>query len=425
MSYEILKKFNFWGNNNVDPGFIRNVYLDRLIKMNSTKTIVTVTGLRRVGKSYIVRQFIDHLITNKGVDRKQIFYANLFIRELDFLKDPSVFQEMVTLWQKNEKVNTKKRMYIVIDEVQEISDWQKLVSSYYENYLSEYKIIITGSNSKLLAGEMGTYLAGRSFELVVYPLSFNEYLLFKKVNASTDILAQYLNDGGMPEIILTDNRFARNNLVETTIDSVIMRDIVSRYDIRNINLLRKIVDYLSFSVTDEVSKNKVSNTIKSGGEKVSNHTVSNYIEYLKNAFFLYECPVFSPKKNDIISSKPCKIYLNDSVFVKKGQNHGDFGKLLENHIFIELKRRGYDVYTVKMEDKEVDFLAQKNGERWYLQSAWTVGDTDSEVYQREFGNLLKIHDHFPKTVISMDPLTHTPDKGINHIRAINFFSEKV
>ena len=425
MSYEILKKFNFWDGSVREKGFMRPLYLNRLSELNQSKTIVTVTGLRRVGKSYIVRQFIDHLIKNEGVKPKQIFYANLFIRDLKFLKDPSVFEEMIRLWQKNEKVDTKKRMYIVIDEVQEITDWQKLVSSYYENYLEQYKLVIIGSNSKLLSGEMGTYLAGRSFELTVFPLSFNEYLSFRQMDETTDSMSAYLKDGGMPEIILSGSSFARNNLIETTIDSVIMRDIVSRYEVRNIPLLKKLVEYLSFSVTDEVSKNKVSNILKSTGEKVSNHTVSDYFEYLKNAFFIHECPVFSLKKNDIISGKPQKIYLNDPIFFKRGTGSGDFGKLLENHVFIELKRRGYNVSTVKMDDKEVDFLAELKGARWYLQSAWTVGDTGNEVYEREFGNLLKIKDHFPKTVISMDLLTHSSNNGVSHVSAMDFFSGKV
>lgn len=422
VSYEILKKYNFWDSEVREPGFKRALYLERMASMNLTKTIITVTGLRRVGKSYIVRQFIDHLINYEGVERKQIFYANLFIRELDFLKDPAVFNEMVEQWKKNENVDTKKRIYIVIDEVAEITDWQKLVSSYYESYLAEYKLIITGSNSNLLSGEMGTYLAGRSFELTVYPLSFKEYLTFRNSIESVESLSGYIFDGGMPEIVMTPDRFARNNLIETTVDSVIMRDIVSRYEVRNIALLKKLVDYLSFSVAEEVSRNKVSNIIKSGGEKVSNHTVSDYIEYLKNAFFIHECPVFSTKKNDIISSKPCKIYLNDPVFIKKGTGVGNFGKMLENLIFIELKRRGCNVSTVKMDDKEVDFMAEKNGERIYIQSAWIVGDNDSDTYKREFGNLRKIKDHYPKLVVSMDPLTHSSDNGISHIKALDFFA---
>lgn len=421
MSYEILKKFNFWDGKVKIPGVTRELYLERLSQLNTSKTIITVTGLRRVGKSYIVRQFINYLIENDGVDPRQIFYANLFIRELGFLKNPEVFTEMIQKWQKNEDVDTNKRMYIVIDEVQEIEHWQELVSSYYENYLGEYKIIITGSNSKLLSGEMGTYLAGRSFELTVYPLSFSEYLSFKNLTKTSESLSKYIIDGGMPEIILSGNRFARNNLIETTIDSVIMRDIVSRYEVRNIALLKKLVDYLSFSASDELSKNKVANIIKSGGEKVSNHTISDYIEYLKNAYFIHECPVFSLKKNDIISSKPQKTYLNDPVFFKRGSGTGDFGKLLENLVFIELKRRGYKVSTVKMDDKEIDFLAENKNKRWYIQSAWTVGDSDSEVYQREFGNLSKIKDHYQKTVISMDTLTHNSNNGINHINAIDFF----
>lgn len=174
---DALKKYNFWDKNVKGTGIKRQAYLYRLDRLNTGRPVVTVTGLRRAGKSFIIRQFIDFLIRYKKVSPCQIFYANLFLRELNFLKNPNMFQEAVALWKSSQKVDINRRMYIFIDEVQEINEWQKLVSSYYEDYTAEYKIFITGSNSKLLSGELGTYLAGRSHELVVYPLSFEEYLL--------------------------------------------------------------------------------------------------------------------------------------------------------------------------------------------------------------------------------------------------------
>lgn len=418
---DALKKYNFWDKNVKGTGIKRQAYLYRLDRLNTGRPVVTVTGLRRAGKSFIIRQFIDFLIRYKKVSPCQIFYANLFLRELNFLKNPNMFQEAVALWKSSQKVDTNKRMYIFIDEVQEINEWQKLVSSYYEDYTAEYKIFITGSNSKLLSGELGTYLAGRSHELVVYPLSFEEYLLFVQKEKTREVFLEYLSNGGMPEIILTDNEFAENNLIETTIDSVIMRDIVSRYKIRNIRLLRKVVDFISFSATDEISKNRMAGLIKESGSGVSVHTISDYIEFLKQAYFIHECPVFSYKKNDLLKSGPRKIYLNDLVFSKKGQSFGGFGKQLENLVYIELKRRGYKISTFKTDSKEVDFFCEKKDEKVYYQVAWTIGDPDSETYRREYESLLTIKNHYPKYIISMDEMTLPSNMGIQHIQAVNFF----
>jgi len=419
-----LKKFNFWDGKVKGTGQRRTSYLDKLEKLNQGNTIVAVTGLRRTGKSFIIRQFIDFLIREKSIKPQQIFYANLFIRELDQLKNPDNFLAAMKTWQTTQNVDTTTRMYIFIDEIQEIFEWQKLICSLYEDYTNDYKIFITGSNAKLLGGELGTYLAGRSHNLTIFPLSFKEYLLFTNSNKTTATFSEYLQNGGMPEIVLADNEFAKNNLIETTVDSVIMRDIATRYEIRNLRLLRKIVDFLCSSAADEISRNKLTNILQQGNGKASIHTVSDYIEYLKEAFFIHECPVFSHKKNDLLKSVPHKIYLNDHIFTQHKQNYGGFGKLLENLIYIELKRRGYSVSTVKISLGEIDFLAEKNTERCYYQVTWTTSDKDSKVYQREFGNLMKIKDHFPKYVISMDNFIHPPDQGIKHIHAIDFLTNE-
>ena len=419
----LLAQYNFWTGTVKGVGLPRKMYQKRLSRLNSGKTIVTITGLRRVGKSYITRQFIDYLIHDKHVAPCQILYINLFIRELNALKDPNEFQKAIKIWQKDQNVDTNKRMYILIDEVQEIEQWQKLVNSLYEDYTQEYKLIITGSNSKLLSGELGTYLAGRSHELTVYPLSFSEYIFFMKKTGTTATFSNYLKDGGMPEIVDTGNDFAKNNLIETTIDSVIMRDIASRYAIRNVRLLRRLVDYVCCSATDELSRNKVTNILKNSTGGASIHTVSDYIEYLKEAFFIHECPVFSHKKNDLLKSIPQKIYLNDHIFSNQEHGFGGFGKLLENIVYIELKRRGCSVTTVKTRTGEVDFLSNRNGDIRYYQVTWSTGDKGSSTYQREFGNLLQIKNHYPKYVISMDDFIHPPDQGIRHIHALTFFQE--
>ncbi|MBU4486829.1 MAG: AAA family ATPase, partial [Candidatus Delongbacteria bacterium] len=189
--FEILKKYNFWDGKVKGCGFLRKSYLKKMKELDVTKTIITITGGRRVGKSFIVRQYIDFLINENKIKPKQIFYANLFIRELGALKSPKIFTEAVSLWKKKLKVDENIRKYIIIDEVQEIEQWEILINSLYEDFTTEYKLIITGSNSKLLSGELSTYIAGRSFSLNVFPLSYQEYLDFTKKGISKDTFIEY------------------------------------------------------------------------------------------------------------------------------------------------------------------------------------------------------------------------------------------
>ena len=422
--FEILKKYNFWDGNVKGCGFLRKSYLKKLKELDVTKTIITITGGRRVGKSFLVRQYIDFLINENKIKPKQIFYANLFIRELESLKDPKIFTEAIGLWKKKLKVEENLRKYIIIDEVQEIEKWEILINSLYEDFTTEYKVIITGSNSKLLSGELSTYIAGRSFSLNVLPLSYQEYLDFTQKGISKETFIEYMKDGGMPEIVLAENSFAKNNLISTTIDSIIMRDIVLRHDIRNISLLKKIVDYFCSSPSDEISKNKVANILKNTGLKSSIHTVSDYIEYLKESFLIHSCPVFSYKKNDILKSVPEKVYLNDHSFAMNNSGFKDLGKLLENIVYIELLRKGYKVQTLKIDDKEIDFIAEKETEKMYIQVAYTLGDKDSDTFKREFGNLLLIKDHFPKIVLTLDDILFAPVKGVEHLSIIDFLNCK-
>ncbi len=423
--FEILKKFNFWNGKVMGCGVLRKEYLAQLKKLDVTKTIITITGGRRVGKSFIVRQFIDFLIKDKKVKPKQIFYVNLFIRELESLKDPTEFTQAVNLWEKKLKVDSNVRKYIIIDEVQEIDKWEMLINSLYEDFTSEYKVIITGSNSKLLSGELSTYIAGRSFLLKIFPLSYLEYLSFVKKEVNKETFIDYMKDGGMPEIILASNDFAKTNLISTTIDSVIMRDIVLRYEIRNVQLLKKIVDFFCASPSDEISNNKISNILKLSGQQSSTHTISDYIEYLKEAFLIHICPVFSYKKNDLLKNIPNKVYLNDHSFALTNRGFNDFGKILENMTYIELLRRGYKVQTLKVEKKEIDFVAIKGKKKIYIQVAYTIGEENSETFNREFGNLLKIEDHYPKIVLTLDDIIHSPVKGVKHQSIIDFFKEYI
>lgn len=416
---EVLKRYNFWDKPVSGCGILRENYLETLSKMEQSKSIITVTGGRRVGKSVIVRQFIRHLI-EKGTNPETVFYASMFVQDIDFLKDRKVFKLALDKWRQHFKLSKKNRLFVVIDEVQEIKEWELLISSLHEDYTADFKIIITGSNAKLLSGELHTYLAGRSFELKVFPLSFKEYALFNKMETDRKACISYLNYGGMPELVKIEDDFTKENLITSTIDSIIMRDIVLRHDIRNVALLKKIVDYFRASPSDEFSKLRITNLLKQNGEKVSINTVSEYIEYLKNAFFIHECPLFSYKKGAILQRTPLKVYLNDPAFSRSVQKAGDFGKLLENIVYIELLRKGYEVQTMQINNKEIDFRAQLGDKRVYIQVAYTIGDDESDLFKREFEPLAIINDHFPKYVISLDDLTHSPVNGIQHLNAVDF-----
>ncbi|HPS28642.1 MAG TPA: ATP-binding protein [bacterium] len=418
--FDIFKRFNFWDGVVTGCGIARPDYISALDSMLEPKNIITITGGRRTGKSVIARQFIRYLINEKKVDPTKIFYANLFIQDIDFMKDSGTFKKILNEWKEKFNHIPGERLFIVIDEVQEIANWEKTVVSLYEDYTADYKIIITGSNAKLLSGELHTYLAGRSFEMTLYPLSFIEYCSFLNKSPDRAACIEYLNAGGMPEVVKVADVFARQNLVSATIDSIIVRDIATRHQIRNISLLRKMADYFCFSPTDEVSRTRISNILKTGGESASINTVSEYMEYLKDAFFIHECPLISYKKGDILKSVPLKVYLNDTSFAKTADEQSDFGKLLENIIFIELKRRGFKVKTLKIDSVEIDFVARKGNKLHYYQVAYLIGEKGSTVYNREFGNLMKIKDHFPKTVLSMDELLHQPVEGISHESVVEF-----
>jgi len=422
--FDVLKKYNFWDGVVTGCGIERPDYISAMDSMLDPKNIITITGGRRTGKSVVVRQFIKHLIDKKRVDPAKIFYVNLFVQGIDFMKDRKVFVDILNDWKKRFNHKSDDRIFIVIDEVQEIGGWEKLVVSLYEDYTANHKIIITGSNAKLLSGELHTYLAGRSFEMTLYPLSFLEYCSFLNKSPDRKAVVDYMHSGGMPEIIQISDMFVRNNLILSTIDSIIVRDIASRHQIRNLSLLRKLAEYFGLSPSDEVSRNRISNILKVGGESASINTVSEYMEYLKDAFFIHECPLMSHKKGDILKNVPLKVYLNDTSFAKTANQQSDFGKLLENIVFIELKRRGFSVKTLKVEGGEVDFVAQKGNEKHYYQVAYIVGEKDSTVYNREFGNLLKIKNHFPKTVLSMDELLHQPVDGINHESIVEFLKNR-
>jgi len=423
--FDIFKKFNFWDGTVTGCGIERPDYISMLNSMLEPKNIITITGGRRTGKSVVVRQFIRYLINEKKIDPAKIFYANLFIQDIDFMRKSSTFKKILNEWKKKFDHSPGERLFIVIDEVQEIANWEKTIVSLYEDYTADHKIIITGSNANLLSGELHTYLAGRSFELTLYPLSFIEYCSFLNKTPDRAACIEYLNTGGMPEVVKVEDVFARQNLVSATVDSIIVRDIATRHQIRNIPLLKKMADYFCFSPADEVSRTRISNILKDSGENASINTVSEYMEYLKDAFFIHECPVMSYKKGDILKSVPLKIYLNDNSFAKTADEQSDFGKLLENIIFIELKRRGFKVKTLKTPGGEIDFIARKGNKLHYYQVAYLVGEKGSTVYNREFGNLIKIKDHYPKTVLSMDELLHQPVEGINHESVVEFLKNPI
>lgn len=417
-----LEKYNFWDGNVKGMGISRAFYINQLKKLDAGKTIITVMGARRVGKSYIVRQYIKSLIEEKKINPKNILYLNLFIRDLKDLKNPNLLLETINQWEKKFDLEGKRK-YIVIDEVQEINEWEKIICSLYEDYTEEYKVIITGSNANLLAGELQTYTAGRSHQITIYPLSYKEYLLFTSKEKSKQSFIDFMNDGGLPEIVLSDDLFAKNNLINSIFDTVLMRDIIQRHEIRNISILKKLIGFFCESYSDEVSINKIVTQFKSDGTKISNHTIADYLEYIKQAFFVFECQQFSYKKNDILKNMNNKYYLNDLRFALSAFGIKNLGKILENIIYLELKRNDYTVYTLRTDGKEIDFMAEKNGIRLYYQVAYTLGDENSETYNREFGNLLKIKDHYPKFVISLDDIIFSNIKGIKHINAIDFLCD--
>jgi uncharacterized protein len=418
-----LEKFNFWTSSNElgkdsypKSGYVRTFYLEKIIKYINNSLVKVIVGQRRTGKSYLLRQIAFHLIQT-GVSPKNIFYLNKEFIEFEEIKSFKDLDDLIKLYQK--KIKPKGKIYLFLDEIQNIDKWEKLVNSYAQNYIEDYELFISGSNSNMLSGELSTLLSGRYINFEILPFSYSEYIDVNQLEVSKESYLNYLQSGGLPELFILPDEETRNRYVSSVKDTVLLRDIIQRHSIKEPKLLEDLFVYIVNTSSNLMSINNITNYFKSKGRKTSYDTIANYIGYIEDTFMIHKVERFDIKGKDTISGN-VKYYCNDLAYknyLYKGFSYG-IGYQLENLIYLELRRYGYQVYVGVLLNKEVDFVAQKADRIIYVQSTYLM--IEEATIKREYASLEAIDDHYEKIIVSLDDITFPINNGIKHIQAWNF-----
>lgn len=404
---EKISKYNFWDSRPHDLGLEREKYLDKLTSFEGTNAMVVITGARRSGKSTIVKQYIKKL-SERGVPVQNVIFFSFFIRQLDVFKNEKTFFTCIDEWAEN-RISSEPS-FVIIDEVQELENWDEVVASLVEDHTLNSKIIITGSNSTLLASEVSSKLSGRYYSLEVYPFDYREFCEISQMDPnSPGAFHRYVKSPSTPEPLLASNDETRNNLIEGIISSTVQKDIIERYNPSNPAMLSSIVDYARLNSSNYFTLTKIADTLNNQRKKrdsITHTTVEKYFSYLKAVYFVHQCEVYSYRKKDILNRANRKFYLNDTGMALFLQDF-EHGRILENLVFMELTKSGYDVKTYlayKNENLEGDFIATKNGTRKFIQVSWMLGDKNenSSLYRREFGNLESVKEEGEKILIFME-----------------------
>ena len=408
-----IEKYNLWYGNSIDCGFPRPLYTQKIIQYLGGRVVKVLTGQRRVGKSYILRQIAMQLIQS-GINANNIVFINRELTAFDFIENHNDLYSFIKAYKA--KLKPQGRIYVFIDEVQEIEGWERVVNSLSQDFSEEYELFITGSNSKMLSGELSTLLSGRYVEFHIFPLSYLEYITVHNMDEGKQSYLQYMNDGGYPELIHFHSSEMKRNYISALKDTILLKDIINRYTVRDVRLLEDLFAYLCNNTSNLLSVSNITNFIKSRGRKTSYDTVSAYLGYIENVFLAHRAVRYNIRGKDILAGS-CKYYMNDLSF--KNHLYGGFasgiGYQLENLVYIDLLRNGYDVYVGTINDKEIDFVAMKNDRTIYIQVAYILADEDTIL--REYTPLQKIPDNYEKIVVSLDDFQFPSRLGIRHLRA--------
>ena len=402
---QTLRKYNLWDSAPFDFGYERSGYTDKIAAYMGNRLIKVLVGQRRAGKSYLLRQVARRLVED-GVKAENTLIINRELSDFDFLVTHQDLEELLRLYKSELKPEGK--VYVFIDEVQMIEEWEKTVNSCSQDYAEEYEVFVSGSNSRLLSGR---YVC---FEIL--PFSFSEYAGISGKVADKACYTEYMNGGGLPELFALPHPELKRNYVAAVKDTVLLRDIIQRRSIRDPKLLEDIFVFLVNNASNLVSVSGIVNYFKSQGRKTSYDAVSNYIGYIEDTFLVHRCDRYDIRGKDTIAGN-AKYYVNDLAYrnyLYLGYGYG-FGYLLETLVYLELRRAGYDVYTGVAKGKEVDFVARKADRIVYLQCAYLLAD--EATVEREYSALEAIADNFEKVVVSLDDLTLPLREGIRHVQA--------
>ncbi len=391
---------------------IRPYYLKTLKTYRDVPLVKILAGIRRCGKSTILDMLRDDLVES-GISLDHIISVSYTSEDFDNgMTDKDMYDNI------KKQMIDDKRYYLLLDEVQEIFGWEKAINSLLERTNSD--IYVTGSNSKLMSSEISTYLTGRYISIPVYTLSFLEYLDFKKqdLKSPKDLLNEYIRFGGFPIVAIGNfDAHSAYQIVEGIYNSVITNDITKRHNVTNIDLFNRVVKYIIENVGKTFSANSIVKFLKSEGRSLSIETIYNYLSWLEKAFVIYRCQRYDLQGKSILKTQE-KFYLADTSlkYCMMGFNPTSIAAMLENIVYFELRRRGYEVYIGKNKTKEIDFVAIRRDERIYVQVCSRLLD----MSDREIDNLLEIKDNYQKYIITLDELATGNIKGIKIIHLADF-----
>ena len=389
----------------------RQDYIEKIKPFINKHIIKVLIGTRRSGKSTMLKQIID-LLLNDGIPQENIVWINFELSDYFEITDIEKLEEYISC----QIENVVGKIYLFFDEIQVVPQWEKLINSYFAK--ENFDIYITGSNSKLLSGEFATYLSGRYVELNIYPFSFREYTEY---NGITDDFRshfyKYLEDGGMPSTYDYGGD-GKKLIIMDLYNSIVLKDIIQRNNIKNVDLLDRIMRFVMYNISQSFSANKVYKRLKQNMVNLSVNTIYNYLKFFENA-----CLIYQVKREDLQGKKILKYdekyYLCDLGFRQAiiGNNQRDITRVIENIVYMELLRRGYEITIGKVGDLEVDFVCKKQNKPIYIQVSYLL--TNEETIEREFRPLKNILDNYPKYVVTMDDVDMSHD-GIEHLNLVDF-----
>ena len=395
----------------------RKHYLEQLLHWKDHDVIKVVTGVRRCGKSTILKLFREEL-QKAGVPAENILSLNLEDYEgIDITHYRQLLQYFM------DRLQPAGTNYIFIDEVQQVDAFEKAVDALYVK--DNCDIYITGSNSKMLSGELATLLSGRYVQIKMQPLSFAEYVSVYPNQSPERLYMKYLENGSFPYVTNIAEQAYVNQYLSSILDTVMLKDIMARKKCPNQNLLRKITRFLFDNIGNLCSVKKIADTLTSMGTKTTVPTIEKYLSALQESFLFYQAERYDVKGKDYLKTGG-KYYAADMGLRKTvlGNKLADMGHILENIIFLELKRRWEDVYVGKVGDKEIDFVVMQNGEPCYYQVAYTVMDSDGSILKRELAPLKSVNDYYQRYLITMDMIPPTSYDGIKQVYALDWLLER-
>ncbi|WP_418444025.1 ATP-binding protein [Catenibacterium sp.] len=398
----------------------RPLYLDKIMPFVDTPFVKILTGVRRCGKSTILKIIIKKIKEEKNVDDEQILNYCFNSMEYEDMTTKELYLELKS------KIIQSKKTYLFLDEIQEIEGWEKVVNTLASDF--DVDIYITGSNSRMMSSEISTYLTGRYITFHIYTLSFEEYLMFKKSYTTLKELkqefSQYVRLGGFPATHLQDySQDEVYTIVKDIYNSTIFSDIVRRNQVKKIDQLERVVKYTFNNIGNTFSAKSISNYFKSEQRKIDNETVYSYLEKLQKAYILHKCSRYDLQGKNILKTQE-KFYLADVSlrYSVLGYTVDSVASSLENIVYLELKRRGYDVYIGKTKDKEIDFVATKQNEKIYVQVTQEI--KSEKTQKRECEQLLEIRDNYPKYVVMADDFAGGNYEGIKTMNIVDFLLSK-